>query len=100
MLLIEKSLSNSAMEGHFLDKSTINDLKQDLIQKLKDKAGAQYKLQPVAKEWPDVQKGAGRQSVSRDFLFDEHVMVGVMRFGPDLSNIGRNILFDKNTHSI
>tara|TARA_B100001029_G_C15058817_1_gene456610 strand:+ start:1925 stop:3100 length:1176 start_codon:yes stop_codon:yes gene_type:complete len=65
------------------------------IQTLKDKAGAQYKLQPVAKEWPDVQKGAGRQSVSRDFLFDEHVMIGVMRFGPDLSNIGRNILFEE-----
>ena len=36
-VLIEKSLSNSAMEGHFLDKRTINDLKEDLIQKLKDK---------------------------------------------------------------
>ena len=58
------------------------------IQKLKDKAGAQYKLKPVAKEWPDIQKGAGRQSVSRDFLFDEHVMVGVMRLGPDLSSQG------------
>ncbi len=61
------------------------------VRKLKDKAGAQFKLQPVAKEWPDVQRGARRQSVSRDFLFDAHAMVGVMRVGPDLSSHGSKI---------
>jgi len=61
------------------------------VRELKDKAGAQFKLQPVAKEWPDVQRGARRQSVSRDFLFDAHAMVGVMRVGPDLSSQGSKI---------
>ncbi len=62
---------------------------EDLVRLLKNKAGAQFKLQPVASDWPDVQnKVAGRQSVSRDFLFDAHAMPGVMRIGPDLSNVG------------
>ncbi|MEE2715033.1 MAG: hypothetical protein VYD34_03400 [Verrucomicrobiota bacterium] len=64
---------------------------ESTVRRLKDKAGAQFKLQPVAKEWPDVQGGAGRQSVLRDFLFDAHAMVGVMRVGPDLSSQGSKI---------
>jgi cbb3-type cytochrome oxidase cytochrome c subunit len=67
-----------------------NDI-EGKVRRLRDEAGAQFKLQPVAKEWPDVQRGARRQSVSRDFLFDAHAMVGVMRVGPDLSSHGSKI---------
>jgi len=67
------------------------------VRELKDKAGAQFKLTPVAKEWPDVQYGsASRQNVTRDFLFDSHVMTGVMRMGPDLSSVGSKYLSDAN----
>ncbi len=77
-------------------KQEWNDIERK-VRRLRDKAGAQFKLQPVAKEWPDVQRGAGRQSVSRDFLFDAHAMVGVMRVGPDLSSQGSVIApLDKN----
>ena len=62
---------------------------KDTVRALKDRAGAQFKLLPVADEWPDVVNGvARRQSVSRDFLFDAHAMPGVMRVGPCLSNVG------------
>ena len=62
---------------------------EDTVRALKDRAGAQFRLLPVADKWPDVVYWkAGRQSVSRDFLFDAHAMPGVMRVGPDLSNVG------------
>ncbi len=62
---------------------------EDKVRGLKDRAGAQFKLLPKPKEWPDVENGtASRQSVSRDYLFDTHAMPGVMRMGPDLSNVG------------
>jgi cbb3-type cytochrome oxidase cytochrome c subunit len=66
---------------------------EDLVRLLKNKAGAQFKLQPVASDWPDRQNGVAlRQSVSRDFLFDAHAMPGVMRIGPDLSNVGGRLM--------
>jgi len=38
---------------------------------------------------PDVQRGWGlRATVARDYLFDDPVMIGEQRIGPDLSNIG------------
>ena len=62
---------------------------KDRVRALKDRAGAQFKLLPVADNWPDVEYwGARRQSVTRDFLYDVHAMPGVMRVGPDLSNVG------------
>jgi hypothetical protein len=63
-----------------------------MVRLLKTRAGAQFKLQPIAGNWPDVQNNvAPRQSVSRDFLFDAHAMPGVMRLGPDLSNVGARL---------
>ena len=70
---------------------------EEIVRGLKNKAGAQFKLQPLAEKWPDVQYGAARrQSVSRDFLFDAHAMPGVMRLGPDLSSVGSKYLNDAN----
>jgi cytochrome c oxidase cbb3-type subunit 2 len=38
----------------------------------------------------DLQRGWGvRRSVPRDYLYDKPVMLGTMRTGPDLANIGR-----------
>ena len=63
-----------------------------MVRLLKTRAGAQFKLKPIAGNWPDVRNGvAPRQSVSRDFLFDAHAMPGVMRLGPDLSNVGARL---------
>lgn len=70
-----------------------------MVRKLKTRAGAQFKLQPVAGDWPDVQNGAApRQSVSRDFMFDAVAMPGVMRLGPDLSNVGARLVGDDAKH--
>ena len=63
-----------------------------MVRLLKTRAGAQFKLKPIAGNWPDVRNGvAPRQSVARDFLFDAHAMPGVMRLGPDLSNVGARL---------
>ena len=71
-----------------------------LVRLLKNKAGAQFKLQPVASDWPDMQNGVAlRQSVSRDFLFDAHAMPGVMRIGPDLSNVGGRLMDDNAAYA-
>ena len=72
---------------------------ETVVRKLKTRAGAQFKLQPVAGNWPDVVNGlAPRQSVSRDFLFDHVAMPGVMRLGPDLSNVGARLVGDDAKH--
>ena len=73
---------------------------EDLVRHLKNKAGAQFKLKPVAGDWPDIQNNwARRQSVSRDFLFDAHAMPGVMRIGPDLSNVGNRLMDDNAAYA-
>ena len=73
---------------------------EELVRHLKNKAGAQFKLQPVASDWPDMQNGVAlRQSVSRDFLFDAHAMPGVMRIGPDLSNVGGRLMDDNAAYA-
>ena len=73
---------------------------EDLVRHLNNKAGAQFKLKPVAGDWPDRQNGVAlRQSVSRDFLFDAHAMPGVMRIGPDLSNVGNRIMDDNAAYA-
>lgn len=62
---------------------------EDMVRGLKTRAGAQFKLQPVVIDWPDVQNGVAlRQSVTRDFMHDTHAMPGVMRLGPNLANAG------------
>ncbi|MBT5321687.1 MAG: hypothetical protein HOL43_04905, partial [Verrucomicrobiales bacterium] len=62
---------------------------EDMVRGLKTRAGAQFKLQPVAIDWPDVQNGVAlRQSVTRDFMHDTHAMPGVMQLGPNLANAG------------
>ena len=62
---------------------------EDMVRGLKTRAGAQFKLQPVVIDWPDVQNGVAlRQSVTRDFMHDTHAMPGVMQLGPNLANAG------------
>ena len=62
---------------------------EDMVRGLKTRAGAQFKLQPVVIDWPDVQNGVAlRQSVTRDFMHDTYAMPGVMRLGPNLANAG------------
>ena len=61
---------------------------KDRVRALKDRAGAQFKLLPVADNWPDVEYwGARRQSVTRI----SSMMCTPCRgdaCGPDLSNVG------------
>ena len=102
ILELPADLNGSQKESLANAKVAITDGKEqwseieDLVRHLKNKAGAQFKLKPVAGDWPDRQNGVAlRQSVSRDFLFDAHAMPGVMRIGPDLSNVG-NRLMDNN----
>ena len=55
------------------------------------KAGAQAGLwvQPVG---PDIQRGWGkRRTVAEDFLFDSPVLLGSVRVGPDLANVGARL---------
>ena len=69
-----------------------------MVARLKNEGGAAYKLQLVAKEgaWADVEHHkARRQTVARDFFFNAHGLSGVMRLGPDLSNIGATMGSDE-----
>lgn len=47
----------------------------------------------IARAWGE------RQSVSRDYIYDERVMLGTMRTGPDLRNIGARQT-DRNWHYV
>ena len=52
----------------------------------------QSKLQPVASNWPDLQRVRGhRQSVARDYLFASPAMPGLLRIGPDLAHAGKRV---------
>jgi len=69
-----------------------------MVARLENEGGAAYSLKLVAKEgaWPDVEHHkAGRQTVARDYLHNAHGLAGVMRLGPDLSNIGNTMGFDE-----
>lgn len=60
-------------------------------------AGAKTQLwvQPVG---PDIARGwANRRTVAEDYLFDDPVMLGAQRIGPDLANVGVR-LPDPNWH--
>lgn len=48
-----------------------------------------HSQQPRAKEFaPDAQRGWGRPSVAGDYAYDSPHLLGTMRTGPDLMNIG------------
>lgn len=48
-----------------------------------------YSQQPRAKEFaPDTQRGWGRPTVAGDYAYDAPHLLGTMRTGPDLMNIG------------
>jgi len=47
----------------------------------------------IARNWGD------RQSVSRDYIYDDRVMLGTMRTGPDLRNVGARRT-DRNWHYV
>jgi cytochrome c oxidase cbb3-type subunit 2 len=58
------------------------------VTKLLTNAGARIESR-VANLGPDLRRGWGnRRTVSRDYLRDRPVMLGHVRFGPDLANIG------------
>jgi cbb3-type cytochrome oxidase cytochrome c subunit len=60
-------------------------------------AGARAALR-VVPVGPDIARGWGkRRSVARDYLYDDPVMVGSLRIGPDLANAGVR-LPDPNWH--
>jgi cbb3-type cytochrome oxidase cytochrome c subunit len=106
ILKLPAKLNESQKESLANAKVAITDGKEQwseievLVRHLKNKAGAQFKLQPVASDWPDMQNGVAlRQSVSRDFLFDAHAMPGVMRIGPDLSNVGARLMDDNAAYA-
>ncbi len=80
-------------------KSVLGNLHQPVLEDLtKDAADAAAKTLSVggakAQVWirptgPDIARGWGkRRTVAEDFLFDDPVMLGAQRIGPDLANVG------------
>jgi cbb3-type cytochrome oxidase cytochrome c subunit len=54
-------------------------------------AGAEARVEILA-TGPDIARGWGnRRSVSQDFLYDQTVMLGSQRIGPDLANVGARL---------
>lgn len=83
-----RKIANEAIIKLTHGKAQWGDI-EDMVRGLKTRAGAQFKLQPVVIDWPDVQNGVAlRQSVTRDFMHDTHAMPGVMQLGPNLANAG------------
>ena len=83
-----RKIANEAIIKLTNGKAQWGDI-EDMVRGLKTRAGAQFKLQPVVIDWPDVQNGVAlRQSVTRDFMHDTHAMPGVMQLGPNLANAG------------
>ena len=83
-----RKIANEAIIKLTAGKAQWSDI-EDMVRGLKTRAGAQFKLQPVVIDWPDVQNGVAlRQSVTRDFMHDTYAMPGVMRLGPNLANAG------------
>jgi cbb3-type cytochrome oxidase cytochrome c subunit len=61
------------------------------VTKLLTNAGARIDTRP-ANLGPDLRRGWGnRRTVSRDYLRDQPVMLGQVRFGPDLANVGARL---------
>jgi cbb3-type cytochrome oxidase cytochrome c subunit len=83
-----RKIANEAIIKLTHGKAQWGDI-EDMVRGLKTRAGAQFKLQPVVIDWPDVQNGVAlRQSVTRDFMHDTYAMPGVMQLGPNLANAG------------
>ena len=60
------------------------------VEKL-ESAGAKAEVK-VIPTGPDIARGGGkRRSVAQDFLFDQPVMLGFQRIGPDLADVGSRL---------
>jgi cbb3-type cytochrome oxidase cytochrome c subunit len=74
-----------------LSKPLVQGLVPDRAQaaaKTLKSAGAKVSVE-VVPLGPDISRGWGnRRTVAQDFLYDETVMLGALRVGPDLANIG------------
>lgn len=47
----------------------------------------------------DIARGWGdRQSVARDYIYDQHLLLGSWRVGPDLSNVGERVEESNDLH--
>ena len=63
----------------------------DAAQKTLDKAGAKTEV-VVVPLGADIERGWGaRQTVAQDYLFDNPVLLGSQRVGPDLANVGARL---------
>ena len=61
------------------------------VTKLLTNAGARVETR-IANLGPDLRRGWGnRRTVSRDYLRDQPVMLGHVRYGPDLANLGARL---------
>jgi cbb3-type cytochrome oxidase cytochrome c subunit len=68
--------------------ASVSPLLADQAMRLLTNAGAKVEL-ALANVGPDIRRGWGtRRTVSRDYLRDQPVMLGQVRFGPDLANVG------------
>jgi cbb3-type cytochrome oxidase cytochrome c subunit len=90
--------------GYELEIGKINLHRRDTLEQYFDSAnlkqfGAKirFDFRPLG---PDIQRGWGvRASVARDYLYDDVVMPGDQRVGPDLANVGAR-LPDRNWHLV
>jgi cbb3-type cytochrome oxidase cytochrome c subunit len=68
--------------------SDVAPLAADQVMKLLTNAGAKVEM-TIANLGSDLRRGWGtRRTVTRDYLRDQPVMLGQVRYGPDLANIG------------
>jgi len=66
----------------------VDKSRADFAQKTLEDAGASAMVF-IRATGPDMERGWGRRgSVWRDYLYDQPVMIGSQRLGPDLANIG------------
>jgi len=91
-LLTVKPATTAAEAGHLTNGLTILEnvsrpVADAALSKLEPTgAKALVKITPIG---PDIARGWGkRRSVARDFLFDQPVMLGSQRIGPDLADVG------------
>lgn len=69
----------------------------DLLARALKSAGAKAQIQ-IVPTGPDIARGWGkRRTVAQDYIYDEPVLLGSLRVGPDLANAGVR-LPDRNWH--
>lgn len=106
LLVALRQLRPSLSEAE--DKELMTGLPKTVLQGLtKPEADAKVKIlggsSAKASTWivpvgPDIARGWGiRRTVAEDFLFDDPIMLGSQRVGPDLANVGVR-LSDANWH--